>query len=286
MASNKIKDGSRKRSSSVVVKVILYIIVIISSLSMILPFVWMVSSSFKDNLEIFEFPIRWIPKVWRFENYSYIWEQARYPLLFGNTLLVTFLVTVLQIITCSLSAYAFTKIDFKGRDKLFLLYLATLMVPFQVIMISQFMIVRSLHLNNSLWALIPTGAFNPLGVFMLRQFFRTIPEELSEAARIDGLNEFGIYSRIILPLSGAGLANLGIITAVATWNDFLPPLVYLNDYDKFTIQMGMRTMTTEFSSEYGPIMAASVISTIPIFLIYLFFQRFFIGGVTAGAVKG
>ncbi len=283
---SKIKSDHNNRTSNIVVKCILYIIVILSSLSMVMPFIWMVSSSFKDNLEIFEFPIRWIPKVWRFENYSYIWEQAQYPVLFRNTLFVTIMVTLLQLITCSLSAYAFTKIEFKGRDKLFLLYLATLMVPFQVIMISQFVIVRKLRLSNSLWALILTGAFNPIGVFMLRQFFSTIPEELSEAARIDGLNEFGIYARIILPLSGAALANLGIITAVATWNDFLPPLVYLNDYEKFTIQMGMRTMTTEFSSEYGPIMAASVISTIPIFIIYLFFQRFFIGGVTAGAVKG
>lgn len=279
------KPGERNAGSAGV-KIILFVLVLISSLSMVLPFLWMVSASFKNNLEIFEFPISWIPKVWRVENYKYIWDVAQYPLLFGNTLIVTFMVTLLQLLTCSLSAYAFTKIEFKGRDKIFLIYLATLMVPFQVIMISQFMIVKGLHLNNTLWSLILTGAFNPLGVFMLRQFFRTIPEELSEAARIDGLSEFGIYSRIILPLAGGGLANLGIITAVAAWNDFLPPLIYLNDYDKFTIQMGMRTLTTEYSSEYGPIMAAAVISTIPILLVYLGFQRFFIGGVTAGAVKG
>ncbi len=281
-----IAGQKKSKGKSFAIKFILYLIIIISSLSMVIPFVWMISASFKSNLEIFEFPIRWIPEVFRVENYVNIWTVAKYPTLFWNTLLVTAAVTFLQIVTCSLSAYAFTKIEFKGRDKIFLVYLATLMVPFQVIMISQFMIVSAMKLSDNLWALILTGAFSPLGVFMLRQFFRTIPEELSEAARIDGLNEFGIYSRIIMPLSAGGLANLGIITAVAIWNDFLPPLIYLNTYEKFTIQMGLRYMTTEYSSEYGQIMAASVISTIPIFLIYLIFQRYFIGGVTEGAVKG
>lgn len=268
------------------VTVLKYIVIIASSLTMVFPFLWMISASFKDNLDVFAYPIQWIPDPLKVENYTYIWEKANYTTLFSNTLFLAVVITLLQLFTCSLAAYAFSKINFPERNKLFLGYLATLMVPVQVIMIPQFMIVRSLGLADTLTALILTQAFSPMGVFLLRQYYQNIPGELSEAARIDGLNEFGIYSRIVLPLAKPALASLTILTAVNVWNDFLPPLIYINSPAKYTIQLGLRNMISEFSAEYGPIMAASVISLLPILILFLFCQKFFVEGVATSGLKG
>ncbi len=270
----------------VIIVILKYIVIIASSAVMIVPFLWMLSSSFKDNLDVFNFPIQWIPNPVRFDNYSYIWEKANYIVLFGNTIKLTVIITLLQLFTCSLAAYAFSKIIYPERDKLFLAYLATLMVPFQVIMIPQFIIIKNLGLTDSHLALILIQAFSPMGVFLLKQFYMTIPNELSEAARIDGLNEFGIYSRIILPLAKPTLASLTIFTSVTVWNDFLAPLIYLSTSSKYTIQLGLRNMISENTAEYAPIMAASVISLIPILIVFIACQKFFVEGTTSGAVKG
>ncbi len=288
MATKALQDINKKplTPQRVVITILKYLVILCTSAMMVLPFLWMISASFKDNLDVFEFPIKWIPDPFVTENYTYIWEQANYIVLFANTIKLTLIITLLQLITCSLAAYAFSKIIFPERDKLFLAYLATLMVPFQVIMIPQFIIIRNLGLSDSHLALILIQAFSPMGVFLLRQFYLTIPNELSEAARIDGLNEFGIYSRIILPLAKPTLASLTIFTSVTVWNDFLSPLIYLSSSDKFTIQLGLRNLISENSAEYGAIMAASVISLIPILIVFLSCQKFFVEGTTAGSVKG
>lgn len=263
-----------------------YAVAIISSLSMVVPFLWMLSASFKDDTDVFNFPIEWIPSVIHWENYANIWQKANYPLLFGNTVKLLVLITLLQVLTSTLAAYAFSKIEFPERNKLFLAYLGTLMVPFQVFMIPQFMIIRNLGLADTHLALILIQAFSPMGVFLIKQHYDTIPKELSEAARIDGLNELGIYARIILPLSKPAVASLVIFTTVAVWNDFLAPLIYLNSPKKFTIQLGLRNMISEYTAEYASIMAASVISLVPILIVFIVCQRFFVEGVTAGGVKG
>lgn len=265
---------------------LLYVVAAISSLTMVVPFLWMLSASLKDDVDVFNFPIEWIPKTIHWENYAYIWEKANYPALFGNTAKLLVLITVLQVLTSSLAAYAFSKIDFPERKKLFLAYLGTLMVPFQVYMIPQFMIVKHLGLSDTHMALVLIQAFSPMGVFLIKQHYDTIPKELSEAARIDGLNELGIYSRIVLPLSKPAVASLVIFTSVAVWNDFLAPLIYLNSPKRYTIQLGLRNMISEYTAEYAAIMAASVLSLIPILIVFLVCQRFFIEGVTAGGVKG
>ncbi len=271
---------------AIILNVVKYVVILTLVFSMLLPFIWMVSASFKTNLEVFEVPIRWIPQTFHFENYSNIWEISNYPRMFFNTVKLTVIITVLQLITSTLAAYAFSKIVFPERDKLFLVYLATLMVPFQVIMIPQFSIIRKMGLANTHMALILIQAFSPMGVFLVKQFFDGIPNELIEAGRIDGLNEFGIYSRIMIPLSKPVMATLTIFTVTTVWNDFLAPLIYINDAKLFTIQLGLRNLCSEFTTEYGQIMAASVMSVIPIFLLYCFFQRFFEEGMVAGAVKG
>ena len=279
-------EKNKKTGLALFLSIVKYTVVIASSLTMILPFLWMLSSSFKDSLEVFNFPIQWIPQNLKLENYSYIWNKANYPQLFFNTLKLTVVITILQIVTCSLAAYAFSKLVFPERDKIFILYLATLMLPYQVVMIPQFSVIKIFGLTNTHMALILIQAFNPMGVFLMKQFFDGIPNELSEAARIDGLNEFGIYSKIIMPLSKSVIGTLVILTSVSVWNDFLAPLIYINSRELYTIQLGLRNMISEFTAEYGPIMAASVISIIPILIVFLCFQSFFEQSLASSGVKG
>ena len=279
-------EKKKKTGLALFLSIVKYTVVIASSLTMILPFLWMLSSSFKDSLEVFNFPIQWIPQNLKLENYSYIWNKANYPQLFFNTLKLTVVITILQIVTCSLAAYAFSKLVFPERDKIFILYLATLMLPYQVVMITQFSVIKIFGLTNTHMALILIQAFNPMGVFLMKQFFDGIPNELSEAARIDGLNEFGIYSKIIMPLSKSVIGTLVILTSVSVWNDFLAPLIYINSRELYTIQLGLRNMISEFTAEYGPIMAASVISIIPILIVFLCFQSFFEQSLASSGVKG
>ena len=279
-------EKKKKTGLALFLSIVKYTVVIASSLTMILPFLWMLSSSFKDSLEVFNFPIQWIPQNLKLENYSYIWNKANYPQLFFNTLKLTVVITILQIVTCSLAAYAFSKLVFPERDKIFILYLATLMLPYQVVMIPQFSVIKIFGLTNTHMALILIQAFNPMGVFLMKQFFDGIPNELSEAARIDGLNEFGIYSKIIMPLSKSVIGTLVILTSVSVWNDFLAPLIYIISRELYTIQLGLRNMISEFTAEYGPIMAASVISIIPILIVFLCFQSFFEQSLASSGVKG
>ena len=279
-------EKKKKTGLALFLSIVKYTVVIASSLTMILPFLWMLSSSFKDSLEVFNFPIQWIPQNLKLKNYSYIWNKANYPQLFFNTLKLTVVITILQIVTCSLAAYAFSKLVFPERDKIFILYLATLMLPYQVVMIPQFSVIKIFGLTNTHMALILIQAFNPMGVFLMKQFFDGIPNELSEAARIDGLNEFGIYSKINMPLSKSVIGTLVILTSVSVWNDFLAPLIYINSRELYTIQLGLRNMISEFTAEYGPIMAASVISIIPILIVFLCFQSFFEQSLASSGVKG
>ena len=265
---------------------ILYVFLIIASYYLMFPFLWMLSSSFKAELEIFQFPIRWIPDNLFPVNYIRVWNAINYARLLWNTVFITFMVTFLQVLTCSLAGYAFSKIKFPERNAIFIAYLATLMVPFQVIMIPQFIIIRNLGLTNTPWALILIQAFSPFGVFMMRQFFLNIPFELSEAARIDGLGEFGIYSRIILMLSKPAIASLIIFTSVNTWNDFLGPLIYLHSAERQTIQLGLRSFFGEFTADYGGIMAGATLSVLPILIVFIFLQRFFVEGIAMSGIKG
>ncbi|QUI25486.1 carbohydrate ABC transporter permease [Vallitalea pronyensis] len=267
-------------------KIILYTLLCISSISMVLPFLWMLSASLKSEKDVFSFPIQWITDapVWR--NYIVIWEKIDFATYYMNTIKLTVVITILQLITCSLAAYAFAKIDFPEQKVLFLGYLATMMVPFQVVMIPQFIIMKNLHLTDTHMALILLQAFSPFGVFLLRQYYLNIPNELLEAARIDGMGEFKIYSKIMVPLAKPALASLSIFTFVFVWNDFLGPLIYLNTDKNKTIQLGIRKFITEYTSEYSLIMAASVCALIPVLIIFLLAQKYFIEGVAMTGMKG
>ncbi|MFD0961231.1 carbohydrate ABC transporter permease [Paenibacillus chungangensis] len=275
-----------RRAGTTLKKAFLYIIVSAVALSMIIPFVWMLSASLKKESEIFGFPIQWIPETFYWSNYVEVWTRVPFLTYYMNTVKLAVLITLFQIVTCSLAAYAFARVRFPERDKLFFLYIATMMIPYQVMMIPQFMLMKQFGLVDSHWALILLGAFNPFGVFLFRQFYMTIPEELSEAARIDGLTEFGIYWRIIMPLTKPAIASLVIFTFMHSWNDFLGPLIYLTSDSLYTLQLGMQHFQTEYNTEYALLMAAAVSAVIPTVLVYVFAQKYFVEGMASAGIKG
>lgn len=267
-------------------KIIIYFLLTLLAVLMIIPFYWMLISSVKTNNEVFSIPMRWIPESFHFENYKLIWKKVPLFVFFHNTIKITVITTIIQVFTSCFAAYGFAKVKFKGRDGLFLAYVATIAVPWQVYMVPQFTIMSKLNLTNTHLCLILLQSFSAFGVFLMRQFFIGIPRELSEAARIDGLNEYGIFAKIVLPLAKPGIATLVIFTFVNVWNDFMGPLIYINSTNLKTIQLGVRMFISQYGANYAWIMAASVCSLIPVVIIFIFCQKFFVEGIAAGGVKG
>jgi multiple sugar transport system permease protein len=267
-------------------KIITYIFLVALAALMLLPFVWMLSASLKMDKDVFRFPIQWIPEVPQWGNYVRIWIQIPFLTFFANTAKLTVIITFLQLFTSSLAGYAFAKLQFKGRDIIFLAYIASIAIPWQSYMVPQFIMMRKLDLVDTHMALILLQAFTAFGVFLMRQFFISIPNDIIDAARIDGLSEYGIYFRIMLPLSKPALATLTIFTAVFVWNDFMGPLIYLNSQNLKTIQLGLRLFIMQYSANYALIMAASLVSLIPVVVLFLAFQRFFVEGIASTGVKG
>lgn len=276
--------GAKK--DSVIGKVVIYILLIVIAFTMLVPFAWMLSASVKLNKDVFTFPMKWFPEDPQWVNYKTIWEKIPLGTFTFNTFKLTIIVTLLQLFTSSFAAYAFAKLHFRGRDALFLGYIGTIAVPWQAYMVPQFMMMRAFHLNNTHLAIICLQAFSAFGVFLMRQFYEGIPDELCEAARIDGLSEYGIWWRVMLPLSKPAISTLVIFTFVNTWNDFLGPLIYLTDTKLKTIQLGLRMFITQYSSDYNLIMAASVVSLIPVLIVFLSLQKYFVQGVATAGLKG
>jgi multiple sugar transport system permease protein len=246
----------------------------------------MFSSSLKLNRDVFTFPIEWVPDpvVWR--NYITIWQEIPLLTYVLNSFKLTIIITLIQVFTSSFAAYGFAKMQFKGRDVLFLTYICTIAIPWQTYMIPQFIIIRNMGLVNTHFSLILLQSFTAFGVFLIRQFYLTVPNELCEAARIDGLSEYGIYRRIMLPLSHPVLATLIIFSFVAVWNDFMGPLIYLNSKKLLTMQLGLRSFITEYSSEYNLIMAGAVVALIPVFAVFVSLQKYFVEGIATTGLKG
>lgn len=276
--------GTNKKNK--INQILLYAVLVIITLIMLLPFVWMLSASIKFNKDVFTFPIQWIPDQPQWSNYVKIWTKIPLLIFIRNTAKLTIVVTILQLLTSSFAAYAFAKLDFKGKNALFLGYIGTIAVPWQVYMVPQFMMMRSFNLNNTHLAIICLQAFSAFGVFLMRQFYQSVPDELCEAARIDGMNEYQIYGKIMLPLSKPALSTLTIFTFVGTWNDFLGPMLYLTKDELKTIQIGLRMFITQYSAEYGLIMAASVVVLIPVLIVFLTLQKYFVEGIASTGIKG
>ena len=207
-------------------KILLYLGLIALSLFMLVPFYWMVISSLKLNKDVFSIPMKWWPDTMHWENYKIIWKKLPLVTFFFNTAKLTVITTIIQLCTSCFAAYGFTKTRFKGRDFIFLMYVTTIAVPWQVYMVPQFILVSKLGLNDTHLGLILMQAFSAFGVFLIRQFYISIPDELCEAARIDGLNEYGIFGKIVFPLGKPAMATLTIFTFTNVWNDFMGPLIY------------------------------------------------------------
>ena len=270
----------------VVGKTLLYIVLIAMALVTLIPFVWMISASLKLDREVFSYPIRWVPEVFHWENYSLIWSKVPLLTYFKNTAFIAIMVTFIQTLTSSFAAYAFAKLRFRGRNALFICYVATIAVPWQTYMLPQFILMRSMGLYDTLWAIVVLQSFSAFGVFLMRQFYQGIPSELCEAARIDGLSEYGIWARIMLPLSKAAIATLVIFTFVGTWNDYMGPMIYLTRDVNKTVQVGLRRFIQENSSDYHLIMAVSVCSLLPVSIVFLSLQKYFIQGIATTGLKG
>lgn len=277
---------SNKKTNHAITMVLIYAVLIIITALMLIPFLWMLSASLKMNKDVFTFPIQWIPDNPRWKNYVDIWTKIPLLTFVKNSAKLTIIVTLLQLFTSSFAAYAFAKMNFKGKNILFLGYIATIAVPWQAYMVPQFMMMRAWHLNNTHLAIIFLQAFSAFGVFLMKQFYEGVPTELCEAARIDGLTEYGIWFKIMLPLSKPALSTLTIFTFVNTWNDFLGPLIYLTRNELKTIQIGLRMFISQYSAEYGLIMAASVIALIPVLIVFLSLQKYFVQGVASTGLKG
>ena len=279
-SSNKLTAGD------IVKKVLLYAALILMAFVMLVPFAWMISAYLKFEKDVFSFPIVWIPENPQWGNYSEIWQKV--PLLTGffNSVKLTVCVTLLQLATSSLAAYAFAKLEFKGRDTIFMLYIMTIAIPWQVYMVPQYKMMTIFGLTDSHLGIILMHAFTATGVFLMRQFFMGIPTELLEAARIDGLSEYGIWAKLMLPLSKPVIATLCLTSFTFEWNDFMGPLIYLSTTEKKTLQVMLRMFNTQYSSNYALIMAAATVALIPVLILFVFLQRYFVEGVATSGLKG
>ena len=253
----------------------------------LMPFFWMVSSSLKVQSQMFHIPPIWIPNPVNWGNYAGAVTQIRFFLFLRNTIIIAVLSCVGSMLSCPVVAYSFSRLEWPGRDVLFMITLATMMIPFQVTMIPLFIIFSKLNwVNTWLPLLIPTFFGNAFYIFLLRQFFLTIPAELADAARIDGANEGMIFARIVLPLTRPALAAIVLFETLSRWTDFLGPLIYLSREDLYTISIGLQQFVAKYTTAWARWMAASTLVTLPVVVLFIFTQRFFIEGITLTGIKG
>ena len=253
----------------------------------VVPFLWMFVGSLKPQAELLKEPPTWLPESPTVSNYERLWERLDFPRYFWNSTFIAVLITLANLLFCSMVGYALAKLRFFGRDKLFLLVLGTLLVPGSVTLIPLFVLMSRLDLVDSPWAVILPAAAGPLGVFLMRQFMLSIPDDLLEAARVDGAGEFTIFWRIVLPLSTPALAALGIITFLPSWNALLWPLVVLTSQDNYTLPVALTIFSRgQFQADYGLLMAGSVVLVVPVIAIFMLLQRHFTQSVAMTGIKG
>jgi ABC-type glycerol-3-phosphate transport system permease component len=268
-------------------KIIIHAVLIAGAAFLMAPLLWMFSTSLKSLGTVMVIPPEWIPEEPLWSNYAEIFQVVPFGLYIRNTAFVTLADVVGKIISCSLVAFAFARLRWRGRDTLFIIMLATMMLPTQVTLVPQFVIYRYLGWIDTYFPLIlPNWFGGPFLTFLLRQFFMSIPLELDDAARIDGATIFGIYWRIILPLSKPGLAAVGIFTFNASWNDFFAPLIYLHSRERYTLSLGLRSFQDQNYTEWHLLMAASLVAMVPVLLIFFVAQKYFIQGIVFTGIKG
>ena len=269
------------------IKIASTLVIALIAVIWILPFIWMISTSFKMTTQIFNYPIDWIPKVITLENFKEVWMGSHpFNLYYINSVVVTTLTVIGAVIICSLSAYGFARIEFPGRDFIFLMFLAAMMIPTQVTLIPRFILFNWLNMLDTHWALILPGFFNVFCTFLLRQFYIQIPFELSEAAKIDGAGEFRTWAQIIMPLTKSAMVTMIILVFTWTWNDYENPLIFLTSKKLYTIPLGLNNFIDEYGTRYAPMMAASISSLLPMIIIFIAGQKYFVEGVATSGLKG
>jgi ABC-type glycerol-3-phosphate transport system permease component len=262
-----------------------YAVLLIAAFIAIVPFLYVVSTSLKESLSLFQYPPQWIPRDPTLTNYRKLFDDHPWLRWTFNSFFVATAVTVIKVVIDSMAGYAFAKMRFPAREPLFLLVLMTLMIPFAATLLPLYIIVRELHMTNSYWGLILPPLASPIGIFMMRSFIESLPGDLENAARLDGCTEFGIYLRVILPLIRPGLIVLGVFTFMNQWTSYLWPLVINTQSDMFTLTVGVRSLNSLFTVDWGLLSAGAVMSMLPLVIVFIFLQRYFIAGSIAGALN-
>lgn len=263
------------------------------AVTMVTPFIWMLSASMKLPLDVMKLPIEWIPKYFYPDNYMKVWNIAgkgardyHFGTAYANSLKIAFINVTGAVITSTLAGYAFAKIKFTGRNILFLFYLATMMIPSQVTLIPKFVMFNKMGLMGTHLTLILPGIITITGTFLMRQYFMQIPDELRESARVDGANEYVIWARIMVPIAKPSMASLAIVVFLWNWNSYLEPLVFLSNWRMYTIPLALTNFIEESVTEYNLVMAAASSALLPAFAVFLLGQKFLVKGLVSGAVKG
>lgn len=276
-----------KKSSSIIKKILLYLLLIAITLFMIGPFLWLLSTALKSASEnIFQYPPKLLPEEPTFSNFGKVMDVFPFWRYLLNSTIVSGLTVILNVLFCSLAAYPLARMNFKGKNTVFILILSTMMIPFQLLMIPVYILSLNLGLQNTYLGMVLPHVTTAFGVFLMRQAFMTVPNELDESARMDGANSFQIWWKVLMPLVKPSLVTLTIFTFVSAWGDFLWPLIIVNDQNMFTLPLGLNMLSGTFTSDWRLIAAGAIISMIPVIVIFLLLQRFFIGGAMKGAIKG
>lgn len=268
------------------IRVIATLLVGMLALICVFPFVWMVSASFKNEMDVMEFPIRLIPKTVNWTNYATVWLKSDFPNYYRNSLFVTGVTILGTTFLSTTAAYGFARLKFRGKNLIFAVYLATLMVPVQVTLLPKYIYFGMLHLNNTFYALILPGIFSAFNTFLMRQYYEDIPYELTEAAQIDGAGHFRIFWQIMLPLTKAGLVTLLLFSFTWNWNDYINPLIYCNKEELLTLTVGLQRFQQAQSTHYALIMAGCTLALAPLIILFLFTQKYFIESFASSGVKG
>ena len=290
-----MKQKTLKKNSTgrILFKSIVVLFLIAFAIYTLLPFVWMISASFKSEKDVMSIPIKWIPESFKLDNFKRVLNigtksttNYHFMLAYWNSIKVSVVSTICSVTSACLAGYAFAKLNFKGSKVLFIIYLAQLMVPTQLTLIPRFLMFSSLDMNNTHWALVLPKLVSVSSTFLVRQAFVSTPSELRESAKIDGAGEFRIWWEIMTPLVKPTLAAVATVDFLASWNDYLDPLVFLSNWEKRTLPLALNQFIVTEVTQYNLIMAACCLTVIPVFVVFLCGQKFFLKGLTVGAVKG
>ena len=275
----------KKEFTSALIKTIIIGVV---SLAFLLPLAWMMTSSVKSTNEVFSVNWQWFPEVWRWDNYVTVWTDPDVSMLnaYMNTAFITVISTVSQLIIASLAAYAFAKINFQGKGVVFAMFLATMMMPTEVTIVPRFILFKTVGLYNNLWAIILPHFFNATSIFMLRQFYISLPDDLMEAAKIDGAGHPRIFSQILMPLTKSSLISLMVLSFISCWNEYMAALIFLVKKNLYTISQVIRWYMLDDLQRYDLNMAAATSAIIPVVILFIFCQKYFVEGIATSGVKG